>query len=904
MRPINIVIKGINSYVKEQTVHFDKVAENKLFGIFGETGSGKTTILDCIVMAIYGSTERETMQNVINVNSTDAYIKFQFEIFYEGENKRYEIDRTYKKQKGGIIKSTATLTDLDNETMISDNLDTVNEMCQKIVGIGKSEFLKCIAIPQGEFDAFLSDSQANRKKTISKLFNLEHFGAPLLEKLKKRKDLYTNKKISTEEKLNLYSNISDFNLNMYELELLDKEKLKIDVEFKLNSEKTKNILLINEYENIAKLATTKVQLSELLTNKDTIDYNRKQIEYTNAYGNYLAVNDKHLAIEKEIKAKEADIVNIKNQIADTEDYIKAEKHILDTLNIDKKVLTNKLVEYKSKMGEVASLSKTLANLETTINDLADKGNDCDKEVETINEKLREKKNNIDAIYLDLDEYNNIFKHYDKIVNKLNNTATLDLRRSLITKLDKALKYINSDDIADIPSTKTAMAINKMVGEIENLKKEQNQAVEDIITSLDVEFSGQNIASIKHDAEGKRNEVLESINNCNLEIQKISMEIRNLNDSIATVKNKKADIVKEYNKNVSEYNKAKEALTKLPSEHDVANVETELKAKESDVKTQDASVLELVNLKNKMITDIKVKNAEIDNLHNTDKQILDVLKVFDLNKMQEEISKDRMLLLKSVDEIERLKDNVAEYDNNYAYLTTLIRDLNTKIQDSTITKEDIEKSESGIADIEKELQGILTEIADIKSNIKLQVDHLQQVRDLKEEYKDILKNLDTIQKLQNMIDGGALMEYIAEEYMYLITDYANKYVYSISKGKYLLKYDKDFYVLDNFNGGIARTVKTLSGGERFIVSLSLALGISQSIAINNNASFNFFFIDEGFGSLSESYIDKILQSFDSLIKLNFTVGFITHVEKMKNYITNRVVVSKENNDQGSVVKEEY
>ena len=179
-----------------------------------------------------------------------------------------------------------------------------------------------------------------------------------------------------------------------------------------------------------------------------------------------------------------------------------------------------------------------------------------------------------------------------------------------------------------------------------------------------------------------------------------------------------------------------------------------------------------------------------------------------------------------------------------------------------------------------------------------------MRDLKEEYKDILKNLDTIQKLQNMIDGGALMEYIAEEYMYLITDYANKYVYSISKGKYLLKYDKDFYVLDNFNGGIARTVKTLSGGERFIVSLSLALGISQSIAINNNASFNFFFIDEGFGSLSESYIDKILQSFDSLIKLNFTVGFITHVEKMKNYITNRVVVSKENNDQGSVVKEEY
>ena len=141
-------------------------------------------------------------------------------------------------------------------------------------------------------------------------------------------------------------------------------------------------------------------------------------------------------------------------------------------------------------------------------------------------------------------------------------------------------------------------------------------------------------------------------------------------------------------------------------------------------------------------------------------------------------------------------------------------------------------------------------------------------------------------------------------MQLITQFSNKFVYNISKGKYMLKYAGEFYVVDNFNGGITRGVKTLSGGERFIISLSLALGISQSIAINNNKKFNFFFIDEGFGSLSDNYIENVLNSFDALIKLGFTVGFISHVEKMQTYINNRIVVTKNSNEEGSIIKQYY
>ena len=80
MKPSKLTICGVNSYVTPQTVNFNKLSEGNLFGIFGATGSGKSTILDSIVIALYGTSDRDNLSNIINVNCTDAYIKFEFEL--------------------------------------------------------------------------------------------------------------------------------------------------------------------------------------------------------------------------------------------------------------------------------------------------------------------------------------------------------------------------------------------------------------------------------------------------------------------------------------------------------------------------------------------------------------------------------------------------------------------------------------------------------------------------------------------------------------------------------------------------------------------------------------------------------------------------------------------------------
>ena len=275
-----------------------------------------------------------------------------------------------------------------------------------------------------------------------------------------------------------------------------------------------------------------------------------------------------------------------------------------------------------------------------------------------------------------------------------------------------------------------------------------------------------------------------------------------------------------------------------------------------------------------------------------------LKPYNKTTFKEKV--DKTLLLNS-NEIESMKQKVENYKKEYGVLEATTLSLREKSKDYVYTKDDYHNLLETQNKNEEKLTELKVFINVNQITLDIQKQNLSTVLLLQKDLDEVNSQYNAIEQLEGLLSGGALIDFVAEEYMGLITEFANSYVYKISKGKYLLNYDGDFNVIDNFNGGIKRSVKTLSGGERFIVSLSLALGISQSIAVNNNKNFNFFFIDEGFGNLSENYIEKVLQSFDALIKLNFTVGFITHVEKMEYYLNNRIIVTK-TPDDGSKIEQ--
>ena len=100
------------------------------------------------------------------------------------------------------------------------------------------------------------------------------------------------------------------------------------------------------------------------------------------------------------------------------------------------------------------------------------------------------------------------------------------------------------------------------------------------------------------------------------------------------------------------------------------------------------------------------------------------------------------------------------------------------------------------------------------------------------------------------------------------------------------------VIDHYNGS-ERSVKTLSGGEAFKASLSLALGLSDEIQSSaGGVKLDTMFVDEGFGSLDEESLQQAIRALSGLTEGNRLVGIISHVAELKEKIDRQIVVKKE------------
>ena len=99
------------------------------------------------------------------------------------------------------------------------------------------------------------------------------------------------------------------------------------------------------------------------------------------------------------------------------------------------------------------------------------------------------------------------------------------------------------------------------------------------------------------------------------------------------------------------------------------------------------------------------------------------------------------------------------------------------------------------------------------------------------------------------------------------------------------------VIDHYNGS-ERSVKTLSGGEAFLASLALALGLSEEVQSNaGGINLDTMFVDEGFGSLDDETLNLALNSIQGLAEGNRLVGIISHVGELRNRIDNQIIVRK-------------
>ena len=203
----------------------------------------------------------------------------------------------------------------------------------------------------------------------------------------------------------------------------------------------------------------------------------------------------------------------------------------------------------------------------------------------------------------------------------------------------------------------------------------------------------------------------------------------------------------------------------------------------------------------------------------------------------------------------------------------------------------------------------------KTDLTINQNEYDTLVELNKNYADIVKRYDSVSELYDNISGNKSNKvkinfetYVQQFYFQQIIIAANKRLEVLSNGNYRLRCKPeaknmksqtglDLDVYDN-NTLRWRDVSTLSGGESFLASLALALGLSDVVSNNSGVvRIDTIFIDEGFGSLSPSALNQAIKMLDSLAQSDTLVGIISHVETLKNRIDNKIVIEKTN--EGSI-----
>lgn len=183
MIPVSLTIEGLYSYRQRQRVDFSRLTAAQVFGIFGPTGSGKSSLLEAMAFALYGETERLNKQesrgyNMMNLGSDRLYIDFTFESGdasgqHEGMNLyRFVVQgkrNSKRREDVGTLERTAY-------RIVNEELIPIDEKtAEPILGLSYDNFKRTIIIPQGKFQEFLTLTDTDRTRMLREIFSLQRF---------------------------------------------------------------------------------------------------------------------------------------------------------------------------------------------------------------------------------------------------------------------------------------------------------------------------------------------------------------------------------------------------------------------------------------------------------------------------------------------------------------------------------------------------------------------------------------------------------------------------------------------------------------------------------------------------------------------------------------------------------
>ncbi len=252
-------------------------------------------------------------------------------------------------------------------------------------------------------------------------------------------------------------------------------------------------------------------------------------------------------------------------------------------------------------------------------------------------------------------------------------------------------------------------------------------------------------------------------------------------------------------------------------------------------------------------------------------------------------------------LEQEKKKLADFRQQQALLAQRYRQLQTEISSRSYDAEVHEKLLGEIELCKIQLNEKNQEVGSLTGLIKKLQHDVEQKAGLMKEQQQLEMRAENIKTMKSLFKASGFVNYVSSVYLQNLCNAANDRFFQLTRQKLSLEItaDNNFQVRDFMNGGKVRSVKTLSGGQTFQAALSLALALADNIQKITESNQNFFFLDEGFGSLDKESLAVVFDTLKTLRKENRIVGVISHVEEMQQEIDVHLQIEHQE-DRGSII----
>ena len=874
MKIYKVELKNLNSLKGEWHIDLTDKAytSNGIFVITGPTGAGKTTIFDAICLALYGTTPRLGKiagQNEIMTRKTyECWAKVIFEAggkVYVAEWEQHRAGRSNNLQAAKHILSYA-----EGGAIIAEKTGQTPGLVQEITGLDFKRFTQAVMLEQGGFDAFLSANAKERSEILEQLTGTEIYG-----------------QIST---------------CVYDETINENRKLD-EINYKLD-----NIKPRDNFESEEEILTKKAELSEQLSR---IESEHEQAKEAITWLKGIERITQELTANKlRLEHKQFEIDNFECERKKLEAGLRARE-----LEGIYSTLTEKRNTYASVKARCERYEQDIATCNSEISDINSRLPELETEFAKLTRNIPDG-DNPESIFARastaLTRYDEIERQKNDIekegfkARKVKDMAELVLNGAR-SKRDKA-QYESEQAMKNLDDLMTMRESAIFEHARNNLKpgevcpicgsREHPGIIHKPNTTQNITRLDDQLRFLRE----RNNTARENLNQAN---RNLAEQEKQSGIAKTNYENLRQAYVDTFNKLLQAKSNVYEAIafTGLMNLNSIDETMNRLKAWIETCRRLNEQITKLTKrleiLKSNNDNRTKSFNEEKTNLENLTHELENLEKEFaaKLSEKNFDSEEDFTLSRKDSHTLEKLQNQAQKLDEAMSNLRAVIASDTQRLEnerDKAITPETLENLDAIYREQERNIKSLNATIISLQNDY----DYRQRIKaereELKKEYEAqeiVCGNWAGLNQLIGQKNGGKFRMFAQRITLNAMIDIANKQLERMNE-RYILTAPLDneglkLNIIDKEQGGEIRPTENLSGGEKFIISLALALGLSQ--ISGSKAKVDSLFLDEGFGSLDEEALNTALEALGEIKSEGRMIGIISHVQALKDRIATQINV---------------